>query len=41
MLRIIRPDRISLAVDKFVTEQFNNNEHFVNVIYLKSKWLLE
>lgn len=40
ILRIIRPDRVSLAVDRYVVERFNGNSHFVEVPIMKPKWLL-
>jgi dynein heavy chain len=40
ILKIIRQDRVSLGVDKFIVDRFKGNTHFVEVIYLKPEWLL-
>ena len=40
ILRILRPDRVSLGVDRFIVDRFKGNSHFVEVIYLKPEWLL-
>lgn len=40
ILKVIRQDRVSLGVDKFIVDRFKGNTHFVEVIYLKPEWLL-
>jgi dynein heavy chain len=39
ILRVMRPDRISLGIDKMITEYFAN-DHYIRVPVLKDKWLL-
>ena len=39
ILRVLRPDRISLGIDKMIHEFFGS-DHFIRVPVLKEKWLL-
>ena len=39
ILRVIRPDRVKLAVENFVVEKFED-KHYIDVIVPKSTWLL-
>ena len=39
LLRVLRPDRISLGIDRMIQEFFGS-DHFIRVPVLKEKWLL-